>query len=81
MRVWASTPALRHRGLGRGGYVGNRFAPVDFWCRMHRRGRAFERRLDEVYTGVKVVIRRTKPEVLAIEKLFYQHHQTTVIPA
>ena len=30
-------------------------------------------------SGVKVVIERTKPEVLAIEKLFYQHNQTTVI--
>ena len=39
----------------------------------------FERRLDEVYTGIKEVIERTKPEVLAIEKLFYQHNQTTVI--
>ena len=29
--------------------------------------------------GVKEVIERTQPEVLAIEKLFYQHNQTTVI--
>ena len=42
-------------------------------------GVPFERRLDEVYTGIKEVIERTKPEVLAIEKLFYQHNQTTVI--
>ena len=37
-------------------------------------GVPFERRLDEVYTGIKEVIERTKPEVLAIEKLFYQHN-------
>ena len=46
---------------------------------MHDAGVPFERRLDEVYTGVKEVIARTQPEVLAIEKLFYQHNQTTVI--
>ena len=44
-------------------------------------GVPFERRLDQVYTGVREVIERTKPEVLAIEKLFYQHNQTTVIGA
>ena len=32
-----------------------------------------------MYAGVKEVIERTQPEVLAIEKLFYQHNQTTVI--
>ena len=32
-----------------------------------------------MYAGIKEVIERTKPEVLAIEKLFYQHNQTTVI--
>ena len=42
-------------------------------------GVPFERRLDEVYAGIKEVIERTRPEVLAIEKLFYQHNQTTVI--
>jgi crossover junction endodeoxyribonuclease RuvC len=39
----------------------------------------FERRLADVYDGVREVIERTKPEALAIEKLFYQHNQTTVI--
>ena len=46
---------------------------------MHDAGVPFERRLDEVYAGIKEVIERTRPEALAIEKLFYQHNQTTVI--
>ena len=60
-------------------YAGNRFAPVDFGAVCTDAGVLFEQRLDEVYTGIREVIERTQPEVLAIEKLFYQHNQTTVI--
>ncbi len=52
---------------------------MDFGAVCTDAGVPFERRLDEVYAGVKDVIVRTQPEVLAIEKLFYQHNQTTVI--
>ena len=72
-------PRLRHRGLGLVDYAGNRFAPVDFGAVCTDAGVPFERRLDEVYAGIKEVIERTRPEALAIEKLFYQHNQTTVI--
>ena len=72
-------PGLRIVGWGVVDYAGNRFAPVDFGAVCTDAGVPFERRLDEVYAGVKEVIERTQPEVLAIEKLFYQHNQTTVI--
>ena len=74
MRVLGIDPGYAIVGWGVVDYAGNRFAPVDFDA-----GVPFERRLDEVYAGVKDVIERTQPEVLAIEKLFYQHNQTTVI--
>ena len=67
------------KGWGVLDYAGNRFAPVDFGAVCTDAGVPFERRLDEVYAGIKEVIERTQPEVLAIEKLFYQHNQTTVI--
>ena len=79
MRVLGIDPGYAIVGWGVVDYVGNRFAPVDFGAVCTDAGVPFERRLDEVYTGVKVVIERTKPEVLAIEKLFYQHNQTNVI--
>ena len=79
MRVLGIDPGYAIVGWGVVDYVGNRFAPVDFGAVCTDAGVPFERRLDEVYTGVKEVIARTKPEVLAIEKLFYQHNQTTVI--
>ena len=79
MRVLGIDPGYAIVGWGVVDYAGNRFAPVDFGAVCTDAGVPFERRLDEVYAGVKEVIERTQPEVLAIEKLFYQHNQTTVI--
>ena len=75
MRVLGIDPGYAIVGWGVVEYAGNRFAPVDFGAVCTDAGVPFERRLDEVYTGIKEVIARTKPEVLAIEKLFYQHNQ------
>ncbi len=79
MRVLGIDPGYAIVGWGVVDYAGNRFAPVDFGAVCTDAGVPFERRLDEVYAGIKEVIERTQPEVLAIEKLFYQHNQTTVI--
>ena len=79
MRVLGIDPGYAIVGWGVVDYAGNRFAPVDFGAVCTDAGVPFERRLDEVYAGVREVIERTQPEVLAIEKLFYQHNQTTVI--
>ena len=73
------TPAMRSWAGALWIMVGNRFAPVDFGAVTTGAGLPFEQRLSEVYDGVCEVIHRTRPEVLAIEKLFYQHNQTTVI--
>ena len=79
MRVLGIDPGYAIVGWGVVDYAGNRFAPVDFGAVCTDAGVPFEQRLDEVYAGVKEVIERTQPEVLSIEKLFYQHNQTTVI--
>ena len=79
MRVLGIDPGYAIVGWGVVDYAGNRFAPVDFGAVCTDAGVPFERRLDEVYAGIKEVIERTRPEALAIEKLFYQHNQTTVI--
>ena len=79
MRVLGIDPGYAIVGWGVVDYVGNRFAPVDFGAVTTGAGLPFEQRLSEVYDGVCEVIHRTRPEVLAIEKLFYQHNQTTVI--
>ncbi len=79
MRVLGIDPGYAIVGWGVVDYVGNRFAPVDFGAVTTGAGLPFEQRLSEVYDGVCEVIHSTRPEVLAIEKLFYQHNQTTVI--
>ncbi len=79
MRVLGIDPGYAIVGWGVLEYAGNWFAPVDFGAVCTDAGVPFEQRLDEVYTGIREVIERTQPEVLAIEKLFYQHNQTTVI--
>ena len=78
-RVLGIDPGYAIVGWGVVDYAGNRFAPVDFGAVCTDAGVPFERRLDEVYAGILEVIEQTQPEVLAIEKLFYQHNQTTVI--
>ncbi len=79
MRVLGIDPGYAIVGWGVVDYAGSRFAPVDFGAVCTPAGAAFELRLAQVYDGVRQVIERTRPEALAIEKLFYQHNQTTVI--
>ena len=79
MRVLGIDPGYAIVGWGVVDYAGNRFAPVGFGAVCTDAGVPFERRLDEVYAGIREVIEQTRPEALAIEKLFYQHNQTTVI--
>ena len=79
VRVLGIDPGYAIVGWGVVEYMGNRFAPVDFGAVTTDAGRPFEERLAAVYDGVCGVIHRTHPEALAIEKLFYQHNQTTVI--
>ena len=79
VRVLGIDPGYAIVGWGVVEYMGNRFAPVDFGAVTTDAGRPFEERLAAVYDGVCEVIHRTHPEALAIEKLFYQHNQTTVI--
>ena len=79
MRVLGIDPGYAIVGWGVVEYAGNRFAPVDYGAVTTAAHSPFEARLAEVYDGVAEVIRRTRPEALAIEKLFYQHNQTTVI--
>ena len=79
MRVLGIDPGYAIVGWGVVDYAAGRFAPVDYGAVCTEAGEDFEQRLAAVYDGVCEVIERTHPEALAIEKLFYQHNQTTVI--
>lgn len=79
MRVLGIDPGYAIVGWGVLDYQGNRFAPVDFGAVTTEAGQPFEQRLQAVYEGVSRVIETYRPQALAIEQLFYQHNQTTVI--
>ena len=79
MRVLGIDPGYAIVGWGVVEYVGNRFAPVGFGAVITEKDTPFEQRLVEIYEGILDVCRRYKPEAISIEKLYYQHNQTTVI--
>ena len=79
MRVLGIDPGYAIVGWGVVDYQGNRFSPVGFGAGTTAAGVDFEKRLEQVYQGVKEVFETYRPEALSIEKLFYQHNQTTVI--
>ena len=60
MRVLGIDPGYAIVGWGVVDYAGNRFAPVDFGAVCTDAGVPFERRLDEVYAGIREVIERTR---------------------
>ena len=79
MRVLGIDPGYAIVGWGVVDYQGSRFSPVGFGAVTTAAGVDFEKRLEQVYQGVKEVFETYRPEALSIEKLFYQHNQTTVI--
>ncbi len=79
MRVLGIDPGYAIVGWGILDHTGNRFTPVAFGAVTTEAGVPFDQRLRQVYEGVSEVIRTYQPEALAIEQLFYQHNQTTVI--
>ena len=79
VRVLGIDPGYAIVGWGVLDYQGNRFQPAGFGAVTTKAGVPLERRLAQVYDGVAEVLDQYRPEALSIEKLFYQHNQTTVI--
>lgn len=79
MRVLGIDPGYAIVGWGVLESAGSRFAPVAYGAITTDAGVPFEQRLREVYEGMTEIIAKYQPQALAIEKLFYQHNQTTVI--
>ena len=79
VRVLGIDPGYAIVGWGAVDYTGNRFTPAAFGAVTTEAGQPFEERLLAVYGGVRQVLETCRPEALAIEQLFYQHNQTTVI--
>lgn len=60
-------------------YSANRFSVIDYGAVLTKAGTPFNRRLEMVYDGIDEIIKKYKPQALAIEKLFYNTNAKTVI--
>ena len=79
MRVLGIDPGYAIVGWGIVEYISNRFAPIGYGAVITEKDTPFEQRLVEIYESVFDICKRYQPEALSIEKLYYQHNQTTVI--
>ena len=79
MRILGIDPGYAIVGWGVVEYISNRFAPIGYGAVITEKDTPFEQRLVEIYESVFDICKRYQPEALSIEKLYYQHNQTTVI--
>ena len=66
-------------GYGVVKYENNRFTPVAYGAVTTKAGVEFSSRLNTIYEDVYAVIERYRPEVLSIEKLYFNTNTTTAI--
>ena len=79
MRILGIDPGYAIVGYGVLDYRNNHFGIVDFGAITTPAGMDFGRRLEIIYDEMQVLIEKTKPEAMAIEKLFYNTNAKTVI--
>ncbi|MBQ8603494.1 MAG: crossover junction endodeoxyribonuclease RuvC [Oscillospiraceae bacterium] len=79
MRILGIDPGYAIVGYGVLEYEKNKFWPVEYGAITTQAHTDFQERLKEVFTSVDEVMKRTQPEALAIEKLFFTTNQKTVI--
>lgn len=79
MRIIGIDPGYAIVGWGVLDYNKNHFSIVDFGAITTPAGMPFSRRLLQIYKETDALLERTKPEVLSIEKLYFQSNKTTAI--
>ncbi|MGN0171519.1 MAG: crossover junction endodeoxyribonuclease RuvC [Acutalibacteraceae bacterium] len=56
-----------------------RFAPLCFGAITTQAGVPFNRRLEQIYEEMLLILQKTKPDAMAIEKLYFTTNKTTAI--
>ncbi|NLL62812.1 MAG: crossover junction endodeoxyribonuclease RuvC [Ruminococcaceae bacterium] len=79
MRILGIDPGYAIVGWGVLDFDGVKFSIVDFGAITTQAGRPFPKRLEEIYQDIDYIIKSTKPEAVAMEKLFFQTNRTTAI--
>ncbi|MBR2590963.1 MAG: crossover junction endodeoxyribonuclease RuvC [Clostridia bacterium] len=60
-------------------YKNNHFKVIDFGAITTKAGEYFPKRLDDIFTQLNQIIERYHPQVLSMEKIFYNSNAKTVI--
>ncbi len=79
MIILGIDPGYAIVGYGVIKYEANRFTVLDYGAITTPAGMPFVERLEIIYDELNVIMAKFKPEAMAIEKLFYNTNQKTVI--
>lgn len=79
MIILGIDPGYAIVGYGVIEYLGNRYATLRYGAVLTPAKTQFETRLLQIYDELDALMKRYKPEALAIEKLFFNNNQKTVI--
>lgn len=79
MRILGIDPGYAIIGWGVVNYEHGRFTPLDFGAVTTPAGMPFGQRLQLIYNDLSQIIGDYRPDVMAIEKLYFQNNQKTAI--
>lgn len=79
MVVLGIDPGYAIVGWGVVRYERGRFVPLDFGAVVTPAGMDFSRRLEIIYDELTVLLTKTSPDALAVEKLYFKNNQKTAI--
>ncbi len=80
MRILGIDPGYGIVGYGIIDYVNNSYNVIDFGVIKTPKEESLPVRLAIIYDIVKELIKKNKPDQIAVEELFYFKNQTTIIP-
>ncbi|MFI3141037.1 MAG: crossover junction endodeoxyribonuclease RuvC [Clostridia bacterium] len=79
MRILGIDPGYAIVGWGVIDYVGNKFRVVDYGAILTDAKMPFNERLEKIYDDLYDIIMKNQPQVMSIEKVFYNSNAKTVI--
>ncbi len=79
MRILGIDPGYAIVGCGVVDYKSNHFTVVEYGAVTTDAGTPFVDRLEMIYDGIDSLIKRTKPDAVSMEKLFFNSNQKTAI--
>lgn len=79
MVVLGIDPGYAIVGYGGIEFYGNKFHTLGYGAILTQAGQPFDRRLELIFDEMNTVIDKCKPDVMAIEKLYFQNNQKTAI--